>query len=132
MHCDSMKFSCKHVHNSGDFIPSELIERSRADRCRTFDGFQVCRASDDLRCCRSSEECHVRAVATTSHSDIVLDSGSDVTLLPFTMSGLGTPSATCSEMFLRDAQGKQITTRDVGNVTFLFHSTDCEGESLFQ
>ena len=66
----------------------------------------------------------MRAVATTSHSDIVLDSGSDVTLLPFSMSGLGTPSATCSETFLRDAQGKQITTTDVRDVTFVFQSTD--------
>ena len=72
----------------------------------------------------TTEECHVRAVATTSHSDIVLDSGSDVTLLPFSMSGLGTPSATCSETFLRDAQGKQITTTDVRDVTFVFQSTD--------
>ena len=40
------------------------------------------------------------------------------------MSGLGTPSATCSETFLRDAQGKQITTIDVRDVTFVFQSTD--------
>ena len=105
MHCDSMKFSCKQVYNS-DFIPCELKERARADKCRTFDGFHVCRASEDVHSCKASQECHVRAVATTSHSDIVLDSGSDVTLLPFSMSGLGTPSATCSETFLRDAQGK--------------------------
>ena len=123
MHCDSMKFSCKQVHNS-DFIPCELKERARADKCRTFDGFHVCRASEDVHSCKASQECHVRVVATTSHSDIVLDSGSDVTLLPFSMSGLGTPSATCSETFLRDAQGKQITTTDVRDVTFVFQSTD--------
>ena len=79
MHCDSMKFSCKQVYNS-DFIPSELKERARADKCRTFDGFHVCRASEDFHGCKGLEECYVRAIATTSHSDIVLDSGSDVTL----------------------------------------------------
>ena len=79
--------------------------------------------SDDINSCNMSQKFHVRT-ATTSHSDIVLDSGSDVTLLPVSMSGAGTSVEGCSETFLRDAQGKQITTTDVKDVTFVFQTTN--------
>ena len=100
-HCDFMKPSCKHFNNLDNFVPVEL-KRARTDRKRTFDVFHVCKVSAENSAVRQTpHECHVRAVATTSHSDIVLDSGSDVTLLPVSMSGVGTPSACGSETFLR-------------------------------
>ena len=70
----------------------------------------------------------MRAVAASSHSDIVLDSGSDVTLLPIAMAGIGSPATLTPGTFLRDAQGKQILTSDVRDVTFIFQTTD--GQSL--
>ena len=76
----------------------------------------------------SSSDLHVRAVAASSHSDIVLDSGSDVTLLPIAMAGIGSPATLTPGTFLRDAQSKQILTSDVRDVTFIFQTTD--GQSL--
>ena len=93
-------------------------------------GFHVKPFASDVNVNRynSSSDLHVRAVAASSHSDIVLDSGSDVTLLPIAMAGIGSPATLTPGTFLRDAQGKQILTSDVRDVTFIFQTTD--GQSL--
>ena len=56
--------------------------------------------------------------------DIILDSGSDVTLIPAHMAGLGTQVTSQPETYLRDAQGQRISTHDVRDVNFVFHATD--------
>ena len=68
----------------------------------------------------------VRAVTSCKHVDIILDSGSDVTLIPMHMSGIGTKSQVCPGTYLRDAQGKEITTSDVRDVSFAFETLDGE------
>ena len=129
LHCDSMKFSCKHVDKFSEVLPGELKrKRSALSRCRRFDGFHVKSVPRVSNSCRISSELHVCAVAASSHSDIVLDSGSDVTLLPVSMAGMGSPSTMTPGTFLRDAQGRQIMTSDVRDVTFVFQTTD--GQSL--
>eukprot|EP00435_Cladocopium_sp_Y103_P016385 s4405_g4.t1 len=67
---------------------------------------------------------YVRAVSTCEHIDTILDSGSDVTLIPLNMSGIGTQVRPQSETYLRDAQGKQIATHDVRDISFAFESVD--------
>ena len=66
----------------------------------------------------------VRAVSTCQSMDIILDSGSDVTLVPLNLTGVGTQVKTQSETYLRDAQGKQIATHDVRDVNFSFETAD--------
>ena len=56
--------------------------------------------------------------------DIILDSGSDVTLIPAHMAGLGTQVTSQPETYLRDAQRQRISTHDVRDVNFVFHATD--------
>ena len=66
----------------------------------------------------------VRAISTCRSMDIILDSGSDVTLIPSHMASLGTQVKPQSETYLRDAQGQRISTHDVRDVNFVFHATD--------
>ena len=66
----------------------------------------------------------VRAISTCRTMDIILDSGSDVTLIPAHMAGLGTQVTSQPETYLRDAQGQRISTHDVRDVNFVFHATD--------
>ena len=72
---------------------------------RTF--MQTCskRANSDpcLQCNLS-----VRAVSASNDMDIILDSGSDVTLIPMGMAGLGTQAPPQPETYLRDAQGNAL------------------------
>ena len=88
---------------------------------RTF--MQTCskRANSDpcLQCNLS-----VRAVSASNDMDIILDSGSDVTLIPMGMAGLGIQAPPQPETYLRDAQGKHIATHDVRDVKFSFSATD--------
>ena len=69
---------------------------------------------------------HVRAVSCCDSVDIILDSGSDVTLIPMHMSGIGTKAPPCPGTYLRDAQGKEIATNDVRDVNFAFETIDGE------
>jgi hypothetical protein len=130
LHCDFMKLSCKHVNKFSEFVLGEFRRIARSSKCSSFDGFHVKPFASDVNVNRynSSSDLHVRAVAASSHSDIVLDSGSDVTLLPIAMAGIGSPATLTPVTFLRDAQGKQILTSDVRDVTFIFQTTD--GQSL--
>ena len=66
----------------------------------------------------------VRAISTCRTMDIILDSGSDVALIPAHMAGLGTQVTSQPETYLRDAQGQRISTHDVRDVNFVFHATD--------
>ena len=58
----------------------------------------------------------VRAVSTCQSLDIILDSGSDVTLIPLNLTGVGTQVKPQSETYLRDAQGKQIATHTMSGM----------------
>ena len=55
----------------------------------------------------------VRAISTCGTMDIILDSGSDVTLIPAHMAGLGIQVKSQPDTYLRDAQGQRIATHDV-------------------
>ena len=104
---------------STSFLPGEFRKIARSSKCSSFDGFHVKPFASDVNVNRynRSSDLHVRAVAASSHSDIVLDSGSDVTLLLIAMADIGSPATLTSGTFLRDAQGKQILTSDVRDVT---------------
>ena len=67
---------------------------------------------------------NVCAVSVCRCSEIILDSGSDVTLIPSRMAGAGTKVSPQPETYLRDAQGKQIKTCDVRDVSFSFQTLD--------
>ena len=67
---------------------------------------------------------NVRAASVCRCSEIILDSGSDVTLIPSRMAGSGTKVSPQPETYLRDAQGKQIKTCDVRDVSFSFQTLD--------
>eukprot|EP00435_Cladocopium_sp_Y103_P033238 s948_g8.t1 len=75
-------------------------------------------------------ELSVRAVSNVPsicrHVDIILDSGSDVTLIPTYMSGIGVKAAASPGTFLRDAQGKEIATTDIRDISFSFDTLDGE------
>ena len=72
--------------------------------------------------CNSLEsQLNVRAVSCCKHVDIILDSGSDVTLIPMHMVGIGTKAQACPGTYLRDAQGKEIATSDIRDVSFAFN-----------
>ena len=80
-----------------------------------------------MDCCSDFQmSCNVRAVSACSHVDIILDSGSDVTLIPMFMSDVGCQAPQTSETYLRDAQGKRIATSDVRDVSFAFSTVDGE------
>ena len=80
--------TCQQVFQSLCLVSFRRIARS--SKCSSFDGFHVKPFASDVNVNRynSSSDLHVRAVAASSHSDIVLDSGSDVTLLPIAMAAL--------------------------------------------
>ena len=61
-----------------------------------------------------------------NHVDIILDSGSDVTLIPTCVSGIGIQAQPIPGTYLRDAQGKEIITSDVRDVKFEFETVNGE------
>ena len=67
---------------------------------------------------------HVRAVKIDEFVDIVLDSGSDATVLPVSMAHLGEDADNPYGSYLRDAQGSPIPTSAVKNVDLTFVTTD--------
>ena len=81
--------------------------------------------------CRNVESSlSVRAVSACEQVDIILNSGSDVTLIPMSMSQVGCQAPQTSETYLRDAQGKRIATPDVRDVNFSFSTVDGEVVTL--
>ena len=93
---------------------------------KRFDGgFQLQTCAKRLKH-DSSLDCNlrVRAISTCRTMDIILDSGSDVTLIPACLAGLGTQVSSQPDTYLRDAQGQRIATHDVRDVNFIFHATD--------
>ena len=93
---------------------------------KRFDGeFQLQTCAKRLKH-DSSLDCtlRVRAISTCRTMDIILDSGSDVTLIPACMAGLGTQVSSQPETYLRDAQGQRIATHDVRDVNYVFHARD--------
>ena len=74
-------------------------------------------------CNSLGSQSNVRAVSC-KHVDIILDSGSDVTLIPMHMAGIGTRAQACPGTYLRDAQGKEIATSDIRDVSFEFETLD--------
>ena len=105
-----------------DVVDSDSGGRS----LKRFDGgFQLQTCAKRLKH-DSGLDCNlrVRAISTCRTMDIILDSGSDVTLIPACMGSLGTQVSSQPETYLRDAQGQRIDTHDVRDVNFSFHTTD--------
>ena len=95
--------------------------------CKRSEDVQLWSLSKTVDCCSDFQmSCNVRAVSACSHVDIILDSGSDVTLTPMFMSDVGCQAPQTSETYLRDAQGKRIATSDVRDVSFAFSTVDGE------
>ena len=95
--------------------------------CKRSEDVQLWNLSEAVNCCSDFQmSCNVRAVSACSHVDIILDSGSDVTLIPMFMSDVGCQVPQTSETYLRDAQGKRIATSDVRDVSFAFSTVDGE------
>ena len=97
----------------------------------------LCNSGNHVQMCRNVESSlSVRAVSACEQVDIILDSGSDVTLIPMSMSHVGCQAPQTSETYLRDAQGKRIATSDVRDVNFSFSTVDGEvvtqGTCIFQ
>ena len=82
---------------------------------------KIQKSCNDLHTCLD-----VRAVTCCNHVDIILDSGSDVTLIPSGMSGVGIQAKPSPGTYLSDAQGKEITTSDVRDVNFSFETVNGE------
>ena len=61
--------------------------------------------------------------AVSDGCEIVLDSGSDATVIPMSVAGAGKPSVSQSS-FLRDAQGSQIDVSSVRDINVVLHSMD--------
>ena len=77
-----------------------------------------------LNCCNDAFEnfaLDVRAVR--SCCDIILDSGSDATVIPIGMVSAGVPSANQSS-YLRDAQGAKIDTEGVRDISIVLTAVD--------
>ena len=66
-------------------------------------------------------QCNVCAVS--EGCEIVLDSGSDATVIPISMAGAGKASVSQSS-FLRDSQGSQIDVSSVRNINVVLQSVD--------
>ena len=64
-----------------------------------------------------------KVCAVSEGCEIVLDSGSDATVIPMSMAGAGKPSFSQSS-FLRDAQGSQIDVSSVRDINVVLHSVD--------
>ena len=95
--------------------------------CKRSEDVHLWSLSKTVDCCSDFQmSCNVRAVSACSHVDIILDSGSDVTLIPMFMSDVGCQAPQTSETYLRDAQGKRIATSDVRDVSFSFSTVDGE------
>ena len=96
--------------------------------CKRSEDVQLWSLSKTVDCCNDDFQmsCNVRAVSACSHVDIILDSGSDVTLTPMFMSDVGCQAPQTSETYFRDAQGKRIATSDVRDVSFAFSTVDGE------
>ena len=78
-----------------------------------------------LNCCveNASDEFALDVRAVRSCCDIILDSGSDATVIPIGMISAGSPSIDQSS-YLRDAQGSRIETEDVRDVSIVLSAVD--------
>lgn len=108
-----------------DLYDFEVQSRSSFKRslsCQLFCPSMQCKrlqSSSDFA--PSGNELTVRAL-TIGH-DIVVDSGSDATVLPLHMSGAGTPSC-IQDSALRDAQGNPIHVSTVRDICFDLETED--------
>ena len=82
--------------------------------------FQLWSLSKTVDCCSDFQmSCNVRAVSACRHVDIILDSGSDVTLIPMFMSDVGCQAPQNSETYLRERRRR----RDTGGTRQSVHPT---------
>ena len=78
-----------------------------------------------LNCCKNDafENFALDVRAVRSCCDIILDSGSDATVIPIGMVSAGVPSANQSS-YLRDAQGAKIDTEGVRDISIVLTAVD--------
>ena len=111
------------VSIDGGFSMYERVQPRRGARSliRRFDEtscFQLsCGSHDTL----NEHAFDVRAVRACS--DIILDSGSDATVIPISMVTAGSPAADQSS-YLRDAQGSRIETDGVRDISIVLFAVD--------
>ena len=122
---DDMEHYNQMVYDAYDLYLYDVVEccsSRRFYKCRGEVNNMQVDSNDANNFCSSSfaDVFTVRAVSACNSVDIILDSGSDVTLIPMHLAGVGTKACNQSDTYLRDAQGKQIATSDVRDVSFHF------------
>ena len=119
MSCETPNMSAlRRFDDSSDFQP--LVAKLLNKQVKTdnpFGGISNAFASEDQR------DIHCNVFAVTEGCEIVLDSGSDATVIPVSMADAGVESST-QESYLRDAQGSQIATSGVRDISIVAHSLD--------
>ena len=118
---------CDHFNNSVslssgfNMYERVLSPRGARNMMRRFDDSSCFK----LKCCKSDafENFALDVRAVRSCCDIILDSGSDATVIPIGMVSVGVPAADQSS-HLRDAQGAKIDTEGVRDVSIVLTAVD--------
>ena len=118
--CDHFNHTVS-LSNGFNMYERVLSPRGAWNMIRRFDDSSCFK----LNCCKSDafESFALDVRAVRSCCDIILDSGSDATVIPIGMVSAGVPSANQSS-YLRDAQGAKIDTEGVRDVSIVLTAVD--------